>query len=304
MVDMDLVFLISAPYSGATLFSILMNQHPEISSDGEMFPYIRGSEIVCGCGRLQVECKYYRAVAESMLNVDINKFNDNYFYYVPGYCKNYFLSRFFEGFLLNDFTNKVRDLVISLGPGIKRLEDKFANIHLDFYSKSLKRRNASVYFDGSKSLRRAELFAARKLTSKMIYLIRDGRAFCNSFIKNKQLPHRKLYIASKLWEKNIKKFDILQRRFPHIETIVVRYNDLCEAPGRELKRVWEFLGLKYDDKYLEYRKDDMHILGNRMLSDYKGVIKEDLSWRGRLKEEEIQQLNKLMNNKLKRFKFI
>lgn len=300
----SVVFLISAPYSGATLLSILMNQHPDISSDGEIFPYERGSRVVCSCGRDQIDCEYYSTIAGGMLKENGEEYDDSVFYYVPRYCKNYYLSRGLEGFWMNDIADKLRNLACALIPAFKALEGRFLNLHLELFSKSLALREATVYFDGSKSVRRAEFFAERKLTSKIIHLIRDGRAFCNSFLKNKRLPMDCVHVAEEVWKKSIKKVDVLRRRHPGVRILDVRYNDLCSAPKKELRRIWEFLGLNYDDAFLEYRKKDMHILGNRMRFNYSGVIKEDNTWEKSLNQIDVLLLNKLMEDELRRFGFI
>ena len=304
MYSRNIAFLIAAPYSGATLFSILMNQHPAISSDGEMFPFERGNKILCSCGRLQKDCAYYRTVASSMLTENKRNYDDNLFYYVPRYSQNYYLSRAFEGFWLNTFAHKLRNFLCTSISKLKNIEDEFIEIHMQFYSKSLDLRNARVYFDGSKSLRRAELFAGRNLTTKLIHLIRDGRAFCNSFIKNKGLHRRNLALGAKVWEKSIRKVDILRKRFPEVEILDVRYNDLCNSTESELKRIWGFLGVDFDRGFLEYHAKDMHIVGNRMRNEYNGLIREDHSWKRQLKNDEIKVLNKLMIHGLKRFDFL
>ena len=299
----NLVFLISAPYSGATLLSILMNQHPKISSDGEIFPYMRGRKDLCGCGKEQIECEYYLTVAKHMIKKNNKEYDDRVFYYVPKYSELYYLSRGFEGFWINSVAHKIRNYLCNVIPKIKKLEKQFISNHLDFFSKSLNLRNATVYFDGSKSVRRAEFFAERKLTSKMIHLVRDGRAFCNSFLKNKSLDHSYLPVAAKVWKKSIKKVDVLRERLPDMEILDVRYNDLCNSPNKELKRIFEFMNLHYDDSFLVYNKNDMHILGNRMRFTYSGTIRMDNSWKTILEKEDIKLTNKLMKKELKRFNF-
>ena len=301
----DLIFLISAPYSGATLLSILMNQHPGVSSDGEIFPYeIRGENVVCSCGKNQIECNYYRTVASCMMKADKKAFDGSLFYYVPQYSRSYYLSRALEGFWMSSFANKFRKVICSNIPKYRRLERDFINLQIEFFRKSLDARKATVYFDGTKSVRRAEFFAERKLTSRMIHLIRDGRAFCNSFIKNKGLTKNNLSDAANVWKKSIRKVDKLRKRFPNIEILDVRYNDLCADPKAELSRIFDFLKLSFDDSFLVYRREDMHIIGNRMRFNYSGTITEDDSWKKNLRQEDFRLINKLMENELKRFDFI
>ena len=241
MIFPNIVFLISAPYSGATLLSILMNQHPGISSDGEIFPYDRGGNVVCSCGKNQIDCEYYRTVARCMIKGDKKEFDGSTFYYVPRYSGLYYLSRAFAGFWIDPFANQMRNTCCTIISKCKKLENHFINIHLEFIRKSLDIRNASIYLDGTKSLRRAELFAERRITFKMVHLIRDGRAFCYSFLKNKKLNRKHIPMAAKVWKKSIRKVDTLRGRFPHVQILDVRYNDLCDAPGRELKRLFAFM---------------------------------------------------------------
>ena len=300
----NLVFLLSAPYSGATLLSILLNQHPEISSDGEIFPYIRGSKEICSCEKDQISCDYYQTVANCMMKPDKKEYDDNIFYYVPRFSKINYLSRAFEGFWINPLPNRIRNMLCSIIPKYRKLEYNFTKKHIELVEKSLCLRNAHIYIDGTKSLRRAEFFAERKLTSIMIHLIRDGRAFCYSFLKNNRLPRSSLPIAARVWKKNIKKVDTLRARFPHVRILDVRYNDLCSIPGKELRRIFDFLQLSYDDSFLVYSRDDMHIIGNRMRFNYSGTIMEDFSWKKNLKQEDVLFLSRLMEHELKRFHFL
>lgn len=303
MSNPKIAFLMSAPYSGATLFSILMNQHPEISSDGEIFPYTRGSEAICSCGSIQINCPYYKLIAENMINKEKNGYNEIFFYYVPKYFKNYYLSRVFEGFWENGLANRLRKFFCLIVPTIRRVEKEFIDLHLEFIANSLKERGASIYFDGSKSVRRAEFFIEREIDTKLIHLIRDGRAFCNSFLKNKELDYSYFPMAANAWKKHINKIDILSKRFPDIEILVVKYDDLCNAPDTQLKKVWDFLGLNYNKDFMLFKRNDMHILGNRMRNFYDGVIMKDESWRNQMMKDKVLRLNKLIKYELLRFGF-
>jgi hypothetical protein len=298
----EMVFLLSSAYSGATLLSLLMNQHPDISSDGEAFPFMRGMDIQCSCGRRQIDCPYYRSVAGDMIRPDTNAYDESLFWYMPRYSRIHHLSRAFEGFWLNHAVHRIRNRLAALPP-LRAIEDEFLRQHLAFCSRSLERRRARVYFDGTKSMRRAELFAERGLTAKMVQLIRDGRAFCNSYRKNNKLDASCLPKASQVWKQHIRKVDALHRRLPSLEILVVRYGDLCASPESEVRRIWEFMGLGFDPAFLEYDKADMHVTGNRMRMTYDGVIREDTSWRDQLAPNHTAQLDTLLKPELERFQF-
>jgi hypothetical protein len=89
--------------------------------------------------------------------------------------------------------------------------------------------------------------------SKIIFIIRDGRAVANSFIKNKWGLGVNVYYGSLTWEHEIKKqLNFLQSnpRSCHL----VRYEDLITNTKDELKRVLEFIEEPFSDILLEYYK--------------------------------------------------
>ncbi len=304
MTSLKVVSLLSAAYSGSTLLSILMNLHPDISSDGEIFPYIRGSKLLCSCGEYQIDCNYYRTVAGHFMAGFKQKYDINSFYYIPKFSSFRYLSRAMEGFWVNSFINRFRNTLTSKISKYKDLQQTFAIKHLELMENSLRLRNASIYFDGTKSLRRAEFFLERNLIFRMIHLIRDGRAFCYSFLKNNSLPKSSIPIAAKLWNRAITKVDTLNRRFPHVKMLDVRYNDLCSDPETELKKICEFLQVPFDVQLFDYCKEDMHLIGNRMRFKFTGEIMEDLSWKVNLNDKDISNINKLVKHNLRRFNFI
>ncbi|PKN65003.1 MAG: hypothetical protein CVU57_12835 [Deltaproteobacteria bacterium HGW-Deltaproteobacteria-15] len=298
-------FLLSAPYSGATLLSILANQHPKISSDGEIFPYTnRAANLRCSCRQYQIKCPYYRHVASSMIKSKDEEFDGRYFYYVPQYSGFHLLSRAFEGFWINPRAHRIRNFALTWIPRFRNREREFTKIQMSFFTSSLLLRNAEVYFDGTKSLRRAEFFAERNLATNFVHLIRDGRAFCCSFLKNKKLGKGAMPASAMFWKENIRKVRVLQQRFPSLTMHIVRYNDLCREPGKELARFYDFFGLDYQESYMNYRADDMHILGNRMRFEYDGIIKEDNAWKTFFSNREIEILNDLMRAELEFYSFI
>ena len=62
-------FLLANWYSGATLLSLLLDSHPEIVSNGEIYYNVR--EVVdCSCGTVATECAFYRAAAAHMWDSD------------------------------------------------------------------------------------------------------------------------------------------------------------------------------------------------------------------------------------------
>ncbi|MEW5733518.1 MAG: sulfotransferase [Thermodesulfobacteriota bacterium] len=294
MSETSIAFLLSAPYSGATLLSMLANRHPAVSCDGETFPYERGARILCSCGRFQDECDYFRTAAANMLTKDGSRFDPDLFAYVPRYSRNRLLSRALEGFWLSGLGYRTSSFLRSL-PAAGKAEDRFVAEHMAFIEKSLALKKAGVYLDGTKSMHRAELFAERGLTTKAVYLLRDPRGFCNSYRKNKrQLSPSGLALAAGEWKVHFRKVKAFSRRFDQVSILTLRYDELCHDPAAVLGKACEFLSVPFSGQMLKFSPEGMHVTGNRMRHSFSGEIREDVSWKKELSAEEIRFITSLL----------
>ena len=84
---LPLATTLSAPYSGSTLLAILLARHSQLSSDGETFPQDDDEPITCSCGRVQVDCPYYRQAAAHMLGADGKSWDAALFTPYPVYSR-------------------------------------------------------------------------------------------------------------------------------------------------------------------------------------------------------------------------
>jgi len=113
-------------------------------------------------------------------------------------------------------------------PQYRNRHAEFMDAHVQFFANSLNYTRKETYVDGTKSIRRAYLLANdNRLDVKLLHLVRDGRAFCCSFIKARKLPISSVSLAAKEWQKYIKDVDKFSNRFPGIPVKTVRYEDLC-----------------------------------------------------------------------------
>lgn len=81
-----------------------------------------------------------------------------------------------------------------------------------------------------------------------------------------------------------------------MNVIVIKYEDLCNNHDSTLKLISDFMGVKYNERLLDFNKMSMqkrgHILkGNRLLQR-KGIFKLqiDESWRTNLTRNELYKL--------------
>ena len=90
-----LAFLLANWYSGATLFNILLNNHTQVVSNGEGFPFLvtDTNQYTCSCGSGLGECEFYRFAGQHMLNEDQSGWDRSVFTQVPSYSRIALLDR-------------------------------------------------------------------------------------------------------------------------------------------------------------------------------------------------------------------
>ncbi|MFX0196599.1 MAG: sulfotransferase [Candidatus Hodarchaeota archaeon] len=200
---------------------------------------------------------------------------------------------------------RLRDITIAAVPSYRKKTRRFFESHRQFFIRSCEFENSKVYVDGTKSVRRAELFANYSdLPFKIIHLVRDGRGFCLSFLQNNQLPRRKLAEAAKSWLEYIELIDTLSFRHPSLPLMTLRYEDLCENPEQTLSAVCEFLEIPFDNTMMKGTNKPYHVLGHGMRKTFDGKIRQNLSWQRKFTSDEIDKITDLMKRGLQRFGYV
>jgi hypothetical protein len=295
---------LAAPYSGATLFAIILARHSQLSSDGEIFPFGQNDAVLCRCGQAQIDCPYYREVADHMLRADGTTWDPALFAPYPAYSQFAFVDRTLGRFWSNGVMRRAQHCLRSMIPGCARQDQIFLDAHVRFMENSLRLRQARVYVDGSKSVRRALLFAGcPQVRLKVIHLVRDGRGFCFSYLKNHNLPRTELARAARAWLRSIETVDRLKARLPGVAVLSVRYEDLCRALPITIRRVCKFLDVPYEPALESPDTRPCHVMGNRMRMTFSGQIEECLRWQREFVPAEIAFLNRSLRESLERFDY-
>jgi hypothetical protein len=238
-----------------------------------------------------------------MVAPDGRRWDDSLFALVPRYSRLPWLDRALGGFWLSARMGRVRDRVLASLPAWRREQLRFLEAHRRFFANCLELNRSSLHVDGAKWLRRAELFASADLYDyRVIHLVRDGRGFCNSYIKNQKLERSRLGYAAGLWARSLRKIDAFRRRFLSVPLLRLRYEDLCRDPAGALTTVCNFLGVAYDPAVevpVEARR--CHIIGNRMRMTFGGAIELDRKWEDELTGDEIDRITALVRAPLQWF---
>jgi hypothetical protein len=300
MADFKFCFLFSNWYSGATLLSLLLDNHPALTCNGETFPFSSDAKYICSCGKPLVDCMYYRTVCEHMFDLKKNNWNYEIFRKTPKFSTNQGIQRILAYFLRYSVSQKI---VYGLLPSKKRQIEVFRENHLAFFRKSCSYFGSNIYIDGTKSIWRAGVFTSDPKFSQIIILLRDSRGYCKSYLKNENKERTQVVAAAETWNVYISEVDDFIKRNPNIQPLFVRYEDLCVDSHATMALIFDFLGIEIED-YMKYSPSrESHMLGNRMRSAFDGTIKEDISWQTYFTNDEISKINKVTEAGLKRFNY-
>ena len=287
------VFITSSSYSGSTLLAYLLGSHSRIATVGEargLNVDIDPEEYDCSCGEKFLACSFWNDVARRMKSklspsFDLRRLNTKFVRKSSGIFDRLQFSDLRFSFLENirdgvygnirpyaEYTRSVIEHNIALAESVS-----------EYYKKD-------IYLDSSKTPAAiTHLSKALPSAFKVIYLFRDGRAVFNSFIKRKRVSET---TAIKEWIK-INKF--IQRKLeplPGRDVLLVSYTDLCAQPQKTLDRIFNFIGVGYEEQCMKYWAHEHHIIGNDMRLSLKRDIVQDDSWKNNLSPAQLRMFEK------------
>jgi hypothetical protein len=177
---------------------------------------------------------------------------------------------------------------------------------------ALQMSGAGMFLDASKSLSHTFLLnASSEIDASIIWLVRDGRGQVYSIYKrrlrsnNRELDQREqLQLIRKLtraWRSSVVQEARILENWKG-RAMQVRYEDICRAPQRETRMIWDFLGLPDDIEWPDLQRQDQHIMGSGSVrTQFAGDIRVDQKWKDQLSDDQLAEFDRLagdMNKKL------
>lgn len=293
------IALLSNWYSGATLLTMYLNSHSQITSNGEAFPFSSkdNTRYLCSCGQDLNKCEYYSNAASHMKLPASNDWNRNVFTQIPQFSHNKYIN-----YLLTTpkYESKIRYYLSQKISKYRYIRDNYLDEHNKFIANSLKYSGSLIYLDGTKSIPRANLFARdKRYLIKAIHLIRDGRGFCYSYMKNKKIGLNKhsAILCANYWLDYIHRVNSFSKLHDNIPTLTVFYEDMCNNPSVFFENILSFIQAPYED-LTKAKMNNLHILGNHVRKDFSGKIIQDIRWEQNLPTDVINVLTKKMGKQL------
>ncbi|MDJ0757885.1 MAG: sulfotransferase [Woeseiaceae bacterium] len=296
--DVGLCFQLANWYSGATILSILLNNHPELSSNGELMPFWDQAtdSLLCSCGQNLDNCEFYRDVC-GHFRID-GKYDQRIFAPFPEFSQVRAVQRLLRSFRLSP----VLDRLLPNSSRYKSTIRDFISANVKLYQNICRRDGSRVYVDGTKSIRRVDIFANyTSIPIKVLYEVRDGRKFAASYKVAQPQNGFSIEKAADLWNGYIESVDRLIRRYPETRVLQIRHEDLCSDTQTAVKDICNFLDVTYVDRIFDFSDAEYHVLGNTMRHGFDGTVRESSKWRDRLSNDEYDRLTTLMQPNLERF---
>lgn len=159
------------------------------------------------------------------------------------------LSDILQEYLLTQWDHEFDAQRIKAAINGNSLESIFNAIYGDY----AKGKGKTRWADKSDYLDRMHMIIKIFPKAKFIHIIRDGRDVANSVLKLPWGP-KDLIGAAEWWNEYIRLARCVGAVLGEDTYTEVRYEDLVEAPEKELRRLCEFVGEKFEDSMLNYHQ--------------------------------------------------
>ncbi len=312
--------LLCPSFHGATLLSLLLNNHDEISCLGDTIPS-RARDTRCSCGALVHECDFWRRIeqrtgAARYWNCGALLPSIPFYFGAPRFHRfGTRIVRIVEGRsrsaigIAGDraLGTAARELCIRATQSLLGSKNsagrEFLDLYRRFYDGVRELQGTSRFIDGSKGI--GKLLALRKLAgdsvpTRVIHLVRDPRAYFGSMRKNIGL--RDPVSVARIWRRMHLAIEALGGSRINAKYIRLRYEDLCGDPTGTMNTLFRFLDLPDQNVCTAPRDPNKHhLIGNKMLRTFDGTIRLDTSWRRRLDAAETATVFRITESVARRY---
>jgi len=292
-----LLYLTSSSYSGSTLFTFLINQHPEIFTIGELEGWDYGEEdYKCSCGELIEKCPFFLKVGDAIKSKRL-PFKMNNFGTKLQFSNSKKINRYLTSALpviRNSTVEKVRDIILKILPVFRSRYRSALKTNELFIDSALMYSGAEIFVDATKDPYRIRLMKdIPDVDIYIIYMTRDIRGVVASNVRKRQVS---VEWATNHWL--LEQENISRIISESTKTLHVYYEDLCKNPNITLSKIYKYVGASENMFEGSIREGEHHILGNMMRVTDVDEIKLDERWKDELSKEQVDVIEINMRNYL------
>lgn len=284
-----IIYILSPSFSGSTLLTLLLAQHSDIATIGELKATAMGDigAYICSCGVPITDCSFWSSLQMKMLDrnlsFEVDKFGTHFG------SESSFRKKILGAQVRGTLFESIRSLCIRLYPPLRREFASIVNQNKILIDHICELQDAPVFMDGSKDPNRLlYLLNSDKWDVEVVKITRNGRAQCNSRRQKERNPVDYLG-AIKEWRGTVRQIDSLGRRIKKEKLHELKYEDLCSEPAEVLNSLFESIGLsrlERDWVNVELKQSEHHILGNSMRTKERIQIKLDERWKDEISNDE------------------
>lgn len=298
------VVIASNAYSGSTLLSYLLGEHPQIATVSDVSGTRRAermNDFQCSCLRPMRECPFWLEVQSRMRSRGYADFRLGDFGLGFDYSPSRLHNRFRTGTLRWGAIEDARDALFGLWPPDARAMAELGRRNRAFAEVVMEIRGARIFLDASKErLRSRYLQRYLGMDLRVIHLIRDVRGVVVSTRRRERNAALRVGAIARHWTNTNRAIQRCVRRLPPGASTIVRYEDLCRDPESTLRRLKEFCGVDLTAGRTGDARQQ-HLLGNQMRLQPISEVRLDERWRTTLTPAEITQVLARAGNMLGHF---
>ena len=288
------MFICAAGHAGSTLLNLLLGAHPRGLAVGEIthLPKNISIDSTCSCGEPISRCEFWASVVTDYgRRLGLDLWNDPYAlnlgFIMDGreidHGHQTRLRMFHRKVAYGSEYARLRWGVPPV-PGLHhRLKEAAAN-KTAIFDFLLERTKKDFVIDSSKHyVDGMHLYRAAPDRTKIVALVRDGRAVFNSGLRRGLTPEAAMSAWKSPYQRSL---PVLERNLPRDSWTRIHYEDLASRPTEVIGEVCDFLGLDYQPEMLVFQDSGAHIAnGNRMRLRNDKEIRLDERWRSELAPE-------------------
>jgi hypothetical protein len=280
-----LTYIMSPSYSGSTLLTLLLADHPDIATVGELKASAMGdiSTYYCSCGELLTACPFWDKVQQMMLGQGRKLSFDNFNTHFQD-SKNPLSRRLFRAALRGPVFEAARKIGFLLSSSARETKQKIILQNQALIDITCTLQQAETFLDDSKDPTRLKFLLEADLWNiRAIHLIRDGRGVTNSYMRHQQTTMAE---AAREWVHTQQECDRMAGILGSNRCLTVHYENLCLEPEKVLAAIYDFLGLPQKTNSISTRIK--HIMGNQMRLGSLQDIRLDEKWKQTLTADDLQ----------------
>lgn len=280
-----LIYIMGPNYSGSTLLTLLLADHPDIATVGELKATAMGNIATyhCSCGQLLTACPFWTSVRQVMAQQNRRFSFDNFATHFRDH-KHPLTDRLLRAALRGPLLEAVRKAGFTLLPSARQTKQEIIGQNHALIEIICDLQQAPAFLDDSKEpIRLKFLLEAGLWDIRVIHLIRDGRGVTNSFMRHNRTDMEK---AAHQWVHTQQECDRMAALLGKGRCFTLHYEDLCQDPEKNLNALHDFLGL--DPKLRASATRTKHIMGNQMRLGSLQDIRLDEKWKQSLSSADLQ----------------